>query len=135
VSDRRILRRAQWGTLAAGTAVGLAVGLFRDQQFGLAIGVGSVWSGLNLRILEGLLSVAIVPRDQEKQIGRVFIWSAAKLGIYVVAVWLLIVAPFPVAGMAIGLTIMLAALVLAGLTTRHRTTVQEAPRRGDDVEA
>jgi hypothetical protein len=135
VSERRILRRAQWGTLAAGAVAALATASLGSRPFGLAIAVGSVWSSLNLRILEGLLSAAIVPPDQDKRIGRVFMWSLAKLGIYVVAIWLLIVAPFPVVGMAVGLTIMLAALVLAGLTTSPRQTVQEAPRRGDDDEA
>lgn len=137
MSERRILRRAQWGTLASGSAISLAVGLSGFRQLGLGIAVGSFWSALNLRILEGLLRAAIVPRDQEKQNRRVFLWSMAKLGIYVVAVWLLIVAPFPVAGMALGLTIMLVALVVAGLTIRPgpEKTVQEAPRRGDDDSA
>ena len=137
MTDRRLLRRAQWWTLAAGGAIAAAVGLLGYQQHALGVLTGSAWSALNLRVLEGLLRVAIVPRDQEKQIGPVFLWSAAKLGIYVVAVWLLIVAPFPVVGMASGLTIMLAALVVAGVTTRPSPdeTVQEAPRRGDDVEA
>ena len=118
MSDRRILRRAQWGTLAAGTAVSLAVGLSGRQQLGLGIAVGSIWSALNLRILEGLLLAAIVPQDQEKRNSRVFLWSVAKLGIYVVAIWLLLVAPIPVVGLASGLTIMLAALVLAAVSTR-----------------
>ena len=118
MTDRRILRRAQWGTVAAGSVASVAVGLSGHQQLGLGIAVGAAWSALNLRILEGLLSVAIVPPGQEKQNGRVFLWSAAKLGIYVVAIWLLIVAPIPVVGMATGLTIMLAAIVVAGVTTR-----------------
>lgn len=125
MTDRRILRRAQWGTLAAGSVISLAVGLSGEQQLGRGIAVGAAWSALNLRVLEGLLSVVIVPPGQEKQNGRVFLWSMAKLGIYVVAIWLLIVAPIPVIGMAAGLTIMLVTIVVAGVATRSMSETDD----------
>jgi uncharacterized membrane protein YbhN (UPF0104 family) len=84
--------------------------------------------------MEGLLRSALLPRDHRRDLRVVFLWSILKLGVYVLAVWMLVVAPFPVVSLAIGLTVMLAALVLAGLTTRSEA-VQEAPQRGGDEQA
>jgi hypothetical protein len=134
MTDRRLLRRTQWWTLGGGFAVGVVVALIASLQHGLGVAVGTVWAALNLRVMEGLIMAALVPRDRPRDLRAVFIWSILKLGVYVLAVWLLVVAPFPVVGMAQGLTIMLAALVLAGLTTRPET-VRESPRRGDDDSA
>ena len=71
MSDRRVLRRAQWGTLAAGALGAAVTWLAGWREFGSGLGVGAAWSALNLRILEGLLSEAIVPRDREKRNGLV----------------------------------------------------------------
>ena len=134
MSDHRLLRRARWWTLIGGSAAAIAVALLVRPADGLGLAVGAVWSALNLRALEGLVGAAVLPRDRRRDRRRVFLWSLAKIGVYVLAIWLLIVAPSPVVSMAHGLTVMLAALVLAGLTTRS-TAVREVPQRGDDADA
>ena len=134
MTDRRLLRRAQWGTVGLGLAAGAVLLLVGRRDLAPGLAIGAVWSALNLRAMEGLLRAAVLPRDHARDLRMVFLWSTAKLTLYVLAVWLLIVAPFPVAGLALGLTVMLAALVLAGLLTRPRPS-QEPPQRGDDAEA
>jgi uncharacterized membrane protein YbhN (UPF0104 family) len=131
MTDRPLLRRTRWYTILGGLLTGGVVALLLTPRDGLGILVGSIWAAMNLRVMEGLLSAALLPRDHPRDLRRVFLWSILKLGVYVLAVWLLVVAPFPVVGLAIGLTVMLAALVLAGLTTRSEAD-QEAPLRGDD---
>ena len=137
--DRRLLRRAQYGTLAGGALVGAITAAPATVDHGLGVVVGAGWAALNLRVLEGLIGVAVLPRDTERDIARIFLWGIAKLGVYGLAFWILIVRPFPAIGMVVGLTIMLAALVLAGLLTASEsasTTRSAASRdttpRGDD---
>ena len=117
-----------------GAAVALGLTLADRRALGLGLLTGAIWSAANLRALEGVIAAALLPRNHERDSRRVFLWFGAKLSIYVVAVLLLIIAPLPVAGMAHGLTVMLAAIVLAGLTTRS-TADGKAPRRGDDAHA
>lgn len=131
MSDRLLLRRTRWYTVLGGLVVGAAMALLATPRDGLGILTGSVWAAVNLRVMEGLLGAALLPRDHPRDLRVVFLWSILKLGVYVLAVWLLVVAPFPVVGLAIGLTVMLAALVLAGLTTRSEAD-REASQRGDD---
>lgn len=118
MNDRRVLRRAQWWTVLLGVVVAAVLALGGRQQLAVGLGVGSLWAAANLRTLEGLMTAAVQPRDRPRHALRISIWFLLKLSVYVVAIWLLIVAPFPVAGMLHGLTVMLAALVLAGLVTR-----------------
>lgn len=134
MSERRLLRRAQWWTVGGGLAAAGAVALLGAADHGLGILIGASWSALNLRALEGLLRAAVVPRAAPRDHKRVFLWSALKLGVYVLAVWLLVWEPLPAVDLALGLTIMLAALVLAGVTTQADTG-QATPRRGDDDRA
>lgn len=134
MTEGRLLRRTRRLTVLGGLGVGALVALLATPQHGLGILVGALWSALNLRAMEGLLRSALLPRDHRRDLRVVFLWSILKLGVYVLAVWMLVIAPFPVVGLAIGLTVMLAALVLAGLTTRSEA-VQEAPQRGGDEQA
>ena len=119
-----VLRRTQWWTLAGGvvatvvTAFTGSGGAAGCSGMPAGIMVGAVWAALNLRALEGLLASAIGPRDVKRPFVPVFLWSSLKLGIYVGAVWLLISGPFPAVSLVVGLTIMPAALVIAGVTGR-----------------
>ena len=132
--DRQLLRRAQWGTLGGGVAVGLLVALVWTFAHGVGTLAGAAWAALNLRVLEGLIGEAVVPHDAPRSLTRLFLWGIAKLGVYGLAFWILIVRPFPAVGMVVGLTIMLMALVLAGLTSRSAVP-REATPRGDDADA
>lgn len=132
--DRRLLRRAQLGTVAGGLLVGAATALLWTLPHGLGVIVGAAWAALNLRVLEGVITAAVVPRDARRDLPRVFLWLLAKFTVYGLAFWILIVRPFPAVGMVVGLTIMLIALVLAGLTGRSAVP-REATPRGDDADA
>lgn len=132
--NTRLLHRAQWLTLGGGVIGGVIMAILVSVPSGVGVAVGSAWSAANLRAMEGLLSATLLPRDHPRDIRRVFIWVFSKLSLYVLAIWLLIVAPFPPTSLAIGLTVMLAALVLAGLTTRDNPE-QTLLQRGDDADA
>jgi len=132
--DRRMFRRAQLWTLAGGVACGAVVAALFSLPHGLGVLAGATWSALNLRVLEGLIGAAIVPRDAQRDLPRVVLWFSAKIGVYGLAFWILIVRPFPAIGMVVGLTVMLIALVLAGLTGRSAAP-REATPRGDDADA
>ncbi len=134
MSGRRLLVRARLYTVIGGLIVGAVVALAIGLRDGAGIVAGAAWAALNLRAMEGLLGAAVLPRDRPRDHRAVFLWAILKLGVYVLAVWMLVVAPFPVVGLAIGLTVMLAALVLAGLTTRSEAD-REAPQRGGDEQA
>ncbi|HOX26813.1 MAG TPA: hypothetical protein PLL30_14745 [Candidatus Krumholzibacteria bacterium] len=134
MNDQRVLRRAQWWTLLGGAAAALVVARLQQPDAGLGLAAGSVWAAVNLRALEGLLTATVGRRERPRSGLRIFLWALGKLGVYVVAIWILIVAPFPVFSLAHGLTVMLAALVLAGLTTRS-SAIRHAPQRGDDAQA
>jgi len=132
--NTRLLHRAQWMTLGGGAIVGAVMAFLVSVPSGVGVAVGSAWSAANLRAMEGLLGAAILPRDHPRDMRRIFIWVFSKLALYVLAIWLLIVAPFPPTSLAIGLTVMLAMLVLAGLTTRKGRD-QTLLQRGDDADA
>lgn len=134
MTDRRVLRRTQVTTVLLGALVVVALVFFSHRQLAAGLAVGSLLAALNLRFLEGFLDAVIVPDGRSRSVLRISIWFLLKMSVYVVAVWLLIVAPFPVVGMVHGLTVMLAALVLSGLTTRT-TDKTNAPQRGDDAHA
>ena len=137
--DRRLLRRAQYGTLAGGVIAGAVTVAIASLAHGIGVLAGAAWSALNLRVLEGLISVAVLPRDASRDVVQILIWGIAKLGVYGLAFWILIVRPFPAIGMVVGLTIMLVALVLSGLTTRSDASRAGASRdktpRGEDADA
>jgi hypothetical protein len=130
----RLLRRAQLGTLILGAVVGGGLFALGKPQLAQGLAVGSLWAAINLRITESLLRAMVVPRDRTRDSWSVAIWFLLKMSVYVLAVWLLIVAPFPVVGMAHGLTVMLTALVIAGVTTRSAPQ-SNVSRRGDDAHA
>jgi len=132
--DRLLLRRAQIGTVLGGVLLGAVLAVASSLALGLATLAGAAWSALNLRVLEGLISVAFVQQGVSRDLVRIFLWGIAKIGVYGLAFWILIVRPFPAVGMIFGLTIMLVALVLAGLTSRSAQVRDESPR-GDDVDA
>ncbi len=132
--DRRLLRRAQVGTVVGGLLVGVVVAAIWTLPQGLGVVAGAGWAALNLRALEGLIAAAVVPAGERPRKLRVFLWLFAKLGVYGLALWILIVRPFPVIGIVGGLTVMLVALVLAGSAGRS-ITPREATPRGDDADA
>ena len=132
--DGRLLRRAQLGTVAGGLLAGVVTALLWSPSHALGVFVGAAGAALNLRALEGVITAAVVPPGARRDLRRVFLWLLAKFTVYGLAFWILIVRPFPVIGMAVGLTIMLIALVLAALTGRSATP-REATLRGDDADA
>ncbi len=136
-----VLRRTQWWTLAGGLLAAIVTAFTGSggpaawSGMPAGIAVGAVWAALNLRALEGLLASAIGPQDVKRPFAPVFLWSSLKFGIYVVAVWLLISGPFPAVSLIVGLTIMPAALVIAGVTGRdHRQAPQPRTDSGTTPE-
>jgi hypothetical protein len=132
--NRRLLRHAQFGTVAGGFLVGVVAAVIWSLPHGLGVIAGAGWAALNLRTLEGLIAATVIPGGDRRRRARVFLWFLAKMGVYGSGLWILIVRPFPVIGMVVGLTVMLAALVLAGSADRS-ITPREATPRGDDADA
>jgi len=134
MNPSRILTRALWLTLLLGAIAAGVLWYQTKTQLALGTAFGSLWAAANLRVLEGLLRAMVVEPGTRRRVSRLTIWFLLKMAVYVVAVWLLIVAPFPVIGLAYGLTVMLISLLLAGVTARSANDTH-APRRGDDAHA
>jgi hypothetical protein len=130
VPDGCLFRRTRLWTVIGGLGAGVAAALIFSIDMGLGVLAGAVWSTLNLRAMEGLLSAAVLPQDSRRDIRAIIFWSIIKLAVYVTGIWLLVAELFPAVALALGLAIMLAALMVTNLTTRSRPG-REGPGRDD----
>jgi len=128
----RILVRCRWILLAGTVVTALATASLVSRPFGLGVLAAGLWALLSLSALAGLLQAAVVPPDRKRNLRSIFLWSLAKIGIYVVAIWALLVRPFPAVSLLVGLTWLPAALVIAGLSVSQRQDPDATPR-GEDV--
>lgn len=94
--------------------------------FALGIFLTAVWAAAGLLVLERLLRAAIVPRGSSRNGLAIILWTAAKIAVYAVAVWVLFSRPLPVLSHAVGFTMMMATLVVLGARAR-------SSRREDNV--
>ncbi len=124
-----ILARARWTVLVGAALTGLLTGILREPRFGLGVVAAGVWAFASLRTLEGLLGAAVVPGGGARDGRMVFLWATAKIGVYAVAIWALIVRPFPAASLIVGVTWLPVSFVVAALFPAPRSG-SDAPTRG-----
>ncbi len=124
-----ILVRARRIVVAGAAATGLVTGVLREPRFGLGVVAAGLWAFASLRTLEGLLGAAVVPAGDARDSRAVFLWATAKIGIYAVAIWALIVRPFPATSLLVGVTWLPFSFVVAALLPAPRTG-SDAPTRG-----
>lgn len=124
-----ILTRARRIVLVGAALTGLLTGVLREPRFGLGVVAAGVWAFASLRTLEGLLGAAVVPAGGARDGRTVFLWATVKIGVYAVAIWALIVQPFPVTSFLVGVTWLPFAFVVAALLPAP-STGSDAPTRG-----
>jgi Na+-transporting methylmalonyl-CoA/oxaloacetate decarboxylase beta subunit len=124
-----MLSRARWILLGGAALTGLFTAVLRDPRFGLGVAATGAWAYASLRTLEGLLDAAVAPVGNPRDSRAVFLWAAAKIGVYAVAIWALIARPFPATSLIVGVTWLPFAFVVAALLPAPRTG-SDAPTRG-----
>jgi hypothetical protein len=120
-----ILTRARWIVLGGSALTGLLTAVLREPRFGFGVAAAGAWAYAALRTLEGLLDAAVVPAGGSRDGRTVFLWATAKIGVYAVAICVLIARSFPAASLIVGVTWLPFAFVVAALLP--------APRTGSDV--
>jgi hypothetical protein len=128
-----ILQRTRIATLVAAVSLALLLGWLVSWYFAVGVLVSAVWAVAGFWILERLLREALLPPGTPRNVFAIVLWGLAKLGIYALAVWVLIVRPFPALSHIVGFTLLLVMLVVQGAVffPRHAHPQQPA-RRGED---
>jgi hypothetical protein len=126
VNEKLLAQVRLWTILIA---LGASAAAFFAISFAFALGIflTAVWAALGLLVLERLLRAAIVPRGSPRDGLAVILWSAAKIAIYGVAVWVLFSRPLPVLSHAVGFTLMMAIMVVLGARARSSRREDNAP--------
>ena len=89
-----------------------------------------------LLALEKLLRCAVLPPGEPRNVFALFLWGFAKLAVYGLAVWVLFSRPFPAISHAVGFTLMMVVLVVAGARARDEEIrrLKEEAVQGDQVQ-
>lgn len=124
-----ILVRARWILVVGAVLTGVLMGVLREPRFGFGVVAAGLWTFASLRSLEGLLVAAVVPPGGSRDGRMIFLWSMAKIGVYAVAIWALIIRPFPVTSLLVGVTWLPISFVVAALLPPPRPGA-DAPTRG-----
>ncbi len=129
--NEAILKRARLWTVAAGALLSLVCLFAVSFRFAAGLLVTAIWAAAGFYVLERLLRAVVVPPGTPRHGLAALGWGAAKLAIYGLAVAALIERPFPPVSHLIGFSLLLVALVAAGVSARPRDGGQPL-RRGDD---
>jgi hypothetical protein len=124
-----ILVRARWIIVIGAVLTGALTGVMREPRFGFGVVAAGLWAFASLRSLEGLLGAAVVPGGGARNGRAIFLWASAKIGVYAIAIWALIVRPFPATSLLVGVTWLPIAFVVAALLPAPRPG-SDAPTRG-----
>jgi len=127
-----LLGQARLWTVAAGAIAVPLLGLLVSWPFALGCAVTIVWAVLGFWVLEKLMRAFVVPPGTPRNVFAVILWSMLKLGVYAVAIWVLIVRAFPPVSHIVGVTILLVVLVALGAAKSPHLTRQMPARRGED---
>jgi uncharacterized membrane protein len=121
--NEKFLAQVRLWTILVALSVSAVVFFAISFAFALGIFLTAVWAAAGLLVLERLLRAAIVPRGSSRDGWAIFLWSAAKIAIYAVAVWVLFSRPLPVLSHAVGFTLMM--VIMVGLGARARSSRRE----------
>jgi hypothetical protein len=126
-------QRTRFTTLLAALVLAIPLGLLVSWPFAAGMVAAAVWAVAGFWILEKLLRAAVLPPGTPRNVFAIVLWGLAKLAVYALAVWVLLVRPFPALSHIVGLTLLLVLLVVHGAATHSRVTASdhEPVRRGD----
>ena len=128
---RAILSRTRIWTLALGLVTAVATGFILGWDFGAGVQATVIWAVAGFWALEGLLRSSLVAPGQPRNVFAIIIWAFLKLAVYALAVWVLIMRPFPPLSHIVGLTLLLVVLVIQGAIVFPRQA-QPPARRGEN---
>ena len=122
----------QFWTIFVAAIAAAAAWLYISSDFAWGLFLTALWATVGFRALEGILRAGVRPRGMPRDERALLFWSAVKLIVYGLAVWVLFSRPFPPLSHAVGFTLMMAVLVVVGATSRanHRPA---GPRQDDDA--
>ncbi len=117
--SQNVLARVQIWTILLALALSVVLGFVVSPHFALGVFLTALWAAAGLFVLEKLLRAAILPRGEPRNVFAVFLWGFAKLAVYGIAVWVLFSRPFPAISHAVGFTLMMVVLAVAGARVRN----------------
>jgi hypothetical protein len=128
-----ILARTRWWTLAAAAAGTAALFLAASPRFALSFLGAAVWGVLGFWLLERLIRLALVPpgapRDRRALAGLVL----GKAALYGLGIWVLLSGAAAPTACALGFSLLLIVLVVAGIMLRPGLKLPRTePRSRDD---
>jgi hypothetical protein len=128
-----ILRRTRLGTVLAALVLALPLGALVSWPFAAGTVATALWAVVSFWVLERLLRASVLPPGTPRNVFAIVLWGGAKLAVYAVAIWVLVIRPFPALSHIVGLTLLLVMLVVQGALQfpRHATDRQPV-RRGED---
>jgi len=115
---QNVLARVQIWTIFLAMALSALLFFAVSPQFALGVFLTAIWAVAGLFALEKLLRAAVLPPGEPRNLFTVFLWGFAKLAVYGLAVWVLFSRPFPAISHAVGFTLMMVVLVVAGARAR-----------------
>ena len=116
--SRNILARVRIWTIFLALAVSAVLWGTVGPLFAKGTLATALWAVAGFWTLEGLLRSATVPRGTPRNGFAVFLWIAAKVGLYGIAIWVLFSQPFPAISHAVGFTLLMVVLVVIGARSR-----------------
>jgi hypothetical protein len=116
--SQNVLARVQLWTILLALALSAVLGFVVSFHFALGVFLTALWAAAGLFVLEKLLRAAVLPQGEPRNVFAVFLWGFAKLAVYGIAVWVLFSRPFPAISHAVGFTLMMVVLAVAGARAR-----------------
>ena len=131
------LAPTQFWTIFVAAIAALAAWLWISPDFAWGLFLTSLWATVGFRALEGILRAGVRPKGQPRDERKLLLWSALKLTVYGLAVWVLFLRPFPVLSHVAGFTILMVALVILGAGARAQQidSNRQSTGMGDDDKA
>jgi len=134
VNYGEILGKTRLGTvIAALLAAGLSLMLGAGSRFGLGVLGSALWAVAGFTLIEKLVRTALLPPGTPRPRGRIALLIGAKLALYGLAAWALLAGLIPPLSCVLGFSLLLLALVVAGLLSRpNLTAVKDGTERGTE---
>ena len=133
---QNVLASVQIWTILLALALSAVLAFTVSDHFALGVFLTAVWASAGLLALEKLLRCAVLPPGEPRNVFAIFLWGFAKLAVYGIAVWVLFSRPFPGISHAVGFTLMMVVLVVAGARARDEEIrrLKEEAAQGDQVQ-
>ncbi|MFO7654069.1 MAG: hypothetical protein R6X25_09635 [Candidatus Krumholzibacteriia bacterium] len=112
--NRDILQRTRVGTVLTAAVLCVPLGLAVSWLFAIGMLATALWAVAGFWFLERLLRAALQPPGTRRNVFAIVLWGVAKLAVYAVAVWVLLIRPFPALSHVVGLTLLLILMVVQG---------------------